>query len=217
MKELQQHIYERRREYSAEKLSEQFVLRDPLKQFGVWLQEAIDAELPEPTAMVLSTVAIDGTSSSRVVLLRGFDEKGFTFFTNYHSRKGMQIEQNPNASLLFFWPELHRQVRIEGAVQKLSAKESDDYFQSRPRESQISAWASHQSKRLQSREELDVAFAKYSEEFKDTPVPRPPHWGGFCLVPEGIEFWHGRPSRLHDRLLFEMQESGEWKMCRLAP
>src|SRR5579872_316369 len=217
MKELQQHIYERRREYSAEELNERSVMRDPLKQFGAWLKEAIGAGLPEPTAMVLSTTDIDGRSSSRVVLLRGFDENGFTFFTNYQSRKGMQIMQNPNASLLFFWPELNRQVRIEGAVQKLPAEESDEYFQSRPRESQISAWASHQSKRLQSREELDAAFAKYSREFSDMPVPRPPYWGGFCLVPQGIEFWHGRPNRLHDRLLFEMQENGEWKMCRLAP
>ncbi|MHC2991386.1 pyridoxine 5'-phosphate oxidase [Pontibacter sp. HJ8] len=206
-----------RKNYSRQELTEESVLQDPLDQFKVWLNEAIAAEVLEPTALVLSTVSADNRPSARVVLLKEVSPEGFVFYTNYDSRKGLELAQQPFASLTFFWAELERQVRVEGRVTKVPARVSDDYFHSRPRGSQIGAWASPQSREIQSREELEVADRHYNEAFSNqSVVPRPAHWGGYVLQPELIEFWQGRPNRLHDRIVFE-QHGGTWKRKRLAP
>lgn len=198
-------------------LNESTVNRNPVEQFKAWFQEAIDAKFPYPDAMNLSTVSDDGKPSGRVVLLRGVDEGGFVFYTNYHSRKAGQLAGNPNAALTFFWPGLERQVRIEGTVTKISAEQSDEYFASRPRGSQIGAAASPQSKVLENQEVLKKRVGELITELDGSPVPRPQHWGGYCLKPIRIEFWNNVPDRLHDRLLFSLQEDGSWKMERLAP
>ncbi len=198
-------------------LSESTVNSNPIEEFKSWFQEAIDAQLPYHDAMNLSTVSDDGKPSGRVVLLRGVDEDGFVFYTNYHSRKAGQLAGNPNAALTFFWPGLERQVRIEGAVVKTTSKQSDEYFATRPRGSQIGAAASPQSKVLANREVLEKRVGELYAEFEGTDVPRPEHWGGYCLKPVRIEFWNNVPDRLHDRLLFSLLEDGSWKMERLAP
>ena len=206
-----------RRDYMRESLSEHQVEPDPFRQFDRWWEEAMKAEIDEVNAMTLATVSSDGKPTARIVLLKGYDDYGFVFFTNYESRKGMELLENPNASLLFFWKELERQVRIEGICEKVSEAESDAYFYSRPEGSRIGAWASPQSQVIGSRDVLDANLAELEKRFKDTPVNRPPHWGGYRVKPELMEFWQGRPSRLHDRILYTQENTGEWKIERLAP
>lgn len=206
-----------RKNYAMESLTEASVAKDPINQFKVWIEETIAAEANEPTAMVLSTVNKSGRPSARVVLLKDVTTDGFMFFTNYESRKGQDLQENPFASLTFFWPELERQVRVEGQIEKVPAEVSDTYFHSRPIGSQIGAWASPQSREIESREELERADASYTSKFAELPViPRPEHWGGFILVPDLVEFWQGRPNRLHDRIVYERQENN-WHLKRLAP
>lgn len=205
-----------RKSYVLNELLEQNVSDSPVSQFKLWFKDALESEIIEPNAMVLSTVK-DGKPSARVVLLKGFDESGFSFFTNYNSHKAKDINQNPFAALTFFWDVIERQVRIEGQIEKLSAEESDTYFWSRPRESQIGAWVSEQSTVIEGREVLDQSLDFYIKKFTDLEIiPRPAHWGGFLLRPSAIEFWQGRESRLHDRILFS-NSSGIWKISRLSP
>ncbi len=206
-----------RKEYSAEILLEENAHCNPFVQFEKWMNEAIEAELFDPNAMTLSTATKEGKPSCRIVLLKGFDENGFTFFTNYNSRKGMQLIENPFASLNFFWHDLEKQIRIEGVVEKISEKLSDEYFSIRPRESQIGALASDQSSKIASREELENNVKQLKIEYDDKTIPRPKHWGGFIVKPNYFEFWQGRPSRLHDRLIYEKDNSGIWKIERLSP
>jgi pyridoxamine 5'-phosphate oxidase len=205
-----------RREYSREELSEDHVDPDPFVQFRHWMDEAIAAELPEPTAMCLSTADNKGRPSSRMVLLKGFDHEGFVFFTNYNSHKGRELDQNPHAALNFFWPELERQIRIAGSVEKVSDEESDEYFKSRPFTSRVGAWASDQSEILESKMALAARAAKLAVKYATGNVPRPPHWGGYRLRPDNIEFWQGRPSRLHDRILYTLSGHA-WMISRLSP
>ena len=189
---------------------------NPFRQFDVWFKQAIDAQLPEPNTMTLATVDPRGRPSARIVLIKGVDERGFVFFTNYESRKGLDLAQNPHASLLFYWIELERQVRVEGAVVKTSDAESDTYFASRPVGSRIGAWASEQSKVIESRAALEAREREFIAQYGDNP-PRPPHWGGYRLIPDAIEFWQGRPSRLHDRLLYTRSGNADWTIARLSP
>lgn len=205
-----------RKEYMREELTESTVAGNPLDQFRAWFEEALHADLPEPTAMTLATADADGVPSARTVLLKGYGEYGFVWYTNYSSRKGQSLEQNPRAALLFFWPELERQIRVAGGVSKLSHQESELYFHSRPRESQLGAWASHQSSVVASRSELEESYAAVQRRFADGVIPLPPTWGGYRLVPESIEFWQGRPSRMHDRIYYRSQ-GGIWIIERLAP
>lgn len=214
---LQHDIASIRINYSRQALTEDSVSQDPLDQFKVWLNEAIVSQVLEPTALVLSTVSADCRPSARVVLLKEVSSEGFVFFTNYESRKGQDLAEHPFACLTFFWAELERQVRIEGSIVKVTDEVSDAYFHTRPRGSQIGAWASPQSKEILSREELELADKKYNEEFASlSAIPRPKHWGGYVLKAERIEFWQGRPNRLHDRILFEL-DGDNWTRKRLAP
>jgi pyridoxamine 5'-phosphate oxidase len=206
-----------RKTYSLQELSEASVQKDPFLQFEIWMKEALAAEVPEATAMVLSTVSGEGFPSARVVLLKGVQNQGFTFFSNYQSRKALEMAENPHAALTFFWPALERQVRIEGTVARVSEEISDGYFQSRPYRSQIGAWASPQSQEVDSRETLENAMLLYTEKFmEETNVERPVHWGGYALYPQMLEFWQGRPDRLHDRILYKKTEDS-WDIARLAP
>jgi pyridoxamine 5'-phosphate oxidase len=205
-----------RKEYRKGSLIEQDVPGNPLTLFELWLMEATAAGAAEPTAMVLSTSTMEGRPSSRVVLLKDVTESGFTFFTNYNSRKGKELETNSLASILFFWPLLERQVRIEGTVELVPAKDADTYFHSRPLGSQLGAWASPQSQEIDSREILDNNLVSLEKKFSGKTIPRPLHWGGYCLVPVEIEFWQGRENRLHDRLRFNRKDK-QWSLVRLAP
>jgi pyridoxamine 5'-phosphate oxidase len=210
-------LAELRKNYSLGSLDVADVDRNPFRQFDAWFAQALDAQLPEPNTMTLATVDSRGRPSARIVLIKGVDERGFMFFTNYESRKGRELADNPHASLLFYWIELERQVRIEGTVVKASAAESDQYYESRPLGSRIGAWASEQSQVIESRAVLEAREKEISAKYGEHP-PRPPHWGGYRLIPEAIEFWQGRPSRLHDRLLYTRAvEGGDWQIARLSP
>jgi pyridoxamine 5'-phosphate oxidase len=209
-------LAELRKDYARGSLDENSVDTDPIRQFQLWLEQALDAQLPEPNAMTVATVDAEGRPSARILLIKGVDERGFVFFTNYESRKGRELAGNPHASLLFHWIELERQVRIEGVIEKTSAEQSDAYFTSRPLASRIGAWASEQSREIANRTELEAREKAFAERFAENP-PRPPHWGGYRLVPDRIEFWQGRPSRLHDRLLYTRQAGNRWQISRLSP
>jgi pyridoxamine 5'-phosphate oxidase len=190
---------------------------DPIKQFSNWFTAAIEAEIRDVNAMSLATATPQARPFVRIVLLKGFDHDGFVFFTNYESQKGQQLEANPHAALAFYWIELDRQIRINGPVEKTSREESERYFHSRPLASQLGAWASHQSQVLDARRVLDARLAEMTERFADQPIPLPPHWGGFRVKPETIEFWQGRENRLHDRFRYTRQSGGGWLIDRLAP
>ena len=205
-----------RRDYQLKSLSEQDVLTDAIQQFTIWWEEALKAEIDEVNAMTVSTTKADGRPTSRIVLLKGYDEKGFVFFTNYDSHKGQELINKPFASLLFFWKELERQVRIEGICEKITPAESDAYFYSRPLGSRLGAWASPQSQVIPNRELLEKQAEELMIKYSDGVVPRPPHWGGFRVVPDSIELWQGRSNRLHDRVLYN-KESTNWDIVRLAP
>ncbi|WP_032093114.1 pyridoxamine 5'-phosphate oxidase [Necropsobacter rosorum] len=205
-----------REEYSKQELSEKHCADNPLTQLEQWLNEAMQAQVNEPTAMNLATVDADGKPSSRIVLLKELNAQGLVFFTNYHSHKGNAIRGNPCVALNFFWPELERQIRIEGCAEKLPAPQSDDYFASRPYTSRIGAWASEQSAVISSKNSLLRKAALIAAKHP-LQVPRPPHWGGYLIKPRLIEFWQGRPSRLHDRIRYLLQDNGIWRKDRLAP
>jgi len=205
-----------RKDYSLKSLEIQDVASDPLQQFRLWMEEAIQAEALEVNAMCLSTISKDGFPNSRIVLLKELDQ-GFVFFTNYESSKGKELAATPKASLTFFWPEIERQVRVVGTIGKISEKESDTYFFSRPISSQIGAWASPQSQEIPDRTVIEDSQKRLEEEFKLNPIQRPAHWGGYRLIPHRIEFWQGRPSRLHDRISYELEGGTNWKKVRLAP
>jgi pyridoxamine 5'-phosphate oxidase len=206
-----------RREYVLAGLSEQAAGLDPLRLFDDWLDAAVRASVPEPNAMSLATVGPDGRPSVRIVLLKGAGPSGLVFYTNYRSRKGIELDANPAASACFWWGSLERQVRIDGDVRRVSAEESNDYFASRPRDSQLGAIVSPQSQPIASREFLEERLTHLEHESASQPVPRPEHWGGYRLVPRSFEFWQGRPKRLHDRLLYTRKPDGSWGRLRLAP
>jgi len=207
-----------RREYGLADLIETQADIDPLKQFQIWFEEAIAADLPDPNAMTLATVGLTGKPASRIVLLKGYDRRGFVFYTNYLSRKSQELEAHPWAALNFWWIPQERQVRLEGRVEKLPPAESDAYFSSRPRDSQLGAWASAQSTVIPNRQVLEQSFADLEKKYPEGAViPRPEHWGGWRVMPEAIEFWQGRSSRLHDRFLYQLQPNGTWQHDRLCP
>jgi pyridoxamine 5'-phosphate oxidase len=206
-----------RKDYKLRSLLEKDVDTNAIRQFDKWWQEAIHSEIDEVNAMTLATASADGIPAARIVLLKGYDERGFVFFTNYDSFKGLQLTENPRACLVFFWKELERQVRITGRVEKVSAEESDIYFNSRPEGSRIGAWASPQSQVIESREWLEEREKTLVKDFTGKPLSRPAHWGGYRVKPINIEFWQGRPSRLHDRIQYALQGDNSWKIERLAP
>jgi pyridoxamine 5'-phosphate oxidase len=213
-------IADLRNEYMRETLDEADVAPDPLRQFAHWFGEAVKAQVPEPNAMTLATIGTDGRPSARIVLLKGFDARGFVLYTNYASRKGRELAAAPQAALLFFWAELERQVRIEGRVARVDPAEADEYYASRPRLSRLGAWASPQSEPIAGREALEARFAAVAAQYGHVGdrVPRPPHWGGYVLDPDLIEFWQGRQSRLHDRIRYRRQApDAAWAIDRLAP
>ena len=211
------HLAALRREYKRHTLSEAEVDRSPIAQFQRWFGEAIAARVPEPNAMILATATAGGRPSARTVLLKGVDERGFVFYTNYESRKGQELAENPWAALVFLWVELERQVRIEGTVGQTTAEESDAYYASRPLGSRVGAWASRQSQVLPSRESLEQRMRELAAEYQQRDVPRPPYWGGYRLRPVAVEFWQGRPSRLHDRVRYRLLDDGTWAIERLSP
>lgn len=206
-----------RTDYRQRALSESDVQANPLQQFGLWWNEAVASKIDEVNAMTLATASVDGVPAARIVLMKGFDQRGFQFFTNYESFKGQQLAENPRACLVFFWKELERQVRITGLVEKVSEAESDAYFNSRPEGSRLGAWVSPQSQVIENRQWLDIEESKKKDEFSGKEIIRPAHWGGYLVKPVIIEFWQGRPSRLHDRIQYTLGEKGEWLIERLAP
>jgi len=216
MDSLSSHLKNLREDFMKGTLHEHEMPDNPFDFFAFWMQQAVEAKTPEVQAMTLCTVSALGKPSSRVVYLREFNTESFTFYTNYLSRKGRDLEANPFASLSFFWPELERQIIIEGTVSKSSAEQSDAYFNARPKSSQIGAWASHQSEKISSRETLENKVTDLELNYQNVPVQRPPHWGGYNLKPTRFEFWQGRKSRLHDRLVYEL-ENMAWKIYRLSP
>jgi len=212
-----EEIAQLRRDYTLHSLTEADVASSPVEQFAKWWDDATQSQIVEINAMILATVADDGFADARTVLLKGFDETGFIFFTNYDSVKGKQLALNPKCCLLFHWKELERQIRITGIAEKISVEESNEYFDSRPDGSKIGAWASPQSKVVENKSWLEGSFNIYSEKFKQGKIPKPPHWGGYRVKPAKIEFWQGRPSRMHDRILYTETGPGKWKIERLAP
>ena len=209
-------IADLRKSYERAELDETASRSDPLEQFGLWFQQALDAQLPEPNAMTLATVGPDQRPSTRVVLIKGFDARGLVWYTNYDSRKGRELAGHPWAALQFHWVELERVVRVEGRVERTSEAESDAYFQSRPLDSRLGAWASPQSEAIENRAWLEARWAELAKEYGEEPT-RPEHWGGYRVIPDRIEFWQGRLSRLHDRIVFTREGGGGWKIARLAP
>jgi pyridoxamine 5'-phosphate oxidase len=209
------NIADIRKDYALRRLDETDVDADPFKQFHAWLKEALEAEVPEPTAMTLATVDAEGRPSARIMLLKALDDRGFVFYTNYSSRKGRELAARPVAALTFFWKELERQVRVEGIIEKVSAAESDEYFKIRPLGSRIGAWASTQSATIESRQWLEARVKAAEAQYGENP-PRPPHWGGYRVIPGWLEFWQGRQNRLHDRIAYTRGAAG-WNVSRLSP
>jgi pyridoxamine 5'-phosphate oxidase len=205
-----------RTDYTKHGLLEKDLAADPFTQFGRWFDQALSARIDEPNAMTLATASLDGQPSARVVLLKGFDQNGFVFYSNYESRKGRELDQNNKAALLFFWSSLERQIRIEGVIEKVSVEESKQYFDSRPEGSRIGAWSSRQSASISSRDILEENFNKFSQSFAQQDIPLPPYWGGYRLKPHVFEFWQGRESRLHDRLRYRFADD-RWHIDRLSP
>jgi pyridoxamine 5'-phosphate oxidase len=211
------HLARLRKEYTSAGLTESAADPDPIAQFRRWFDTALAADLHEPNAMTLATATPEGRPSARIVLLKGFDERGFVFYTSYEGRKSEEIEANPRCALVFYWGELERQVRVEGGVSRIPEEESDEYFGSRPRGSQLGAWASEQSRPVEGRDPLEERLRNLEAEYEGREVPRPPFWGGYRVEPEVIEFWQGRESRLHDRLVYRRSDDGEWERERLQP
>jgi pyridoxamine 5'-phosphate oxidase len=210
-------IADLRKEYSSKNLLETDIEKNPIGQFEKWWHEAVNSQIDEVNAMTLATASGDGMPSARIMLLKGFDKNGFVFFTNYKSYKAMHLEENPKACLVFFWKELERQIRITGLVKRVPEKESDEYFLSRPVGSQVGAWTSNQSQVIESRQWLEDRYLKLTEEFKHKELKRPAHWGGYLVTPVIVEFWQGRPSRLHDRIQYTLENDGTWTIERLSP
>jgi pyridoxamine 5'-phosphate oxidase len=211
------HLARLRKEYTSAGLTESAADPDPIAQFRRWFDTALGADLHEPNAMTLATATPEGRPSARIVLLKGFDERGFVFYTSYEGRKSEEIEANPHCALVFYWGELERQVRVEGHVSRIPEEESDEYFGSRPRGSQLGAWASEQSRPVEGRDALEERLRNLEAEYEGREVPRPPFWGGYRVEPEVIEFWQGRENRLHDRLVYRRSDDGEWERERLQP
>ena len=214
---MEQSLADLRQNYTRDGLLEADADPDPFIQFKVWFDQVLSTSIVEPNAMTLATVGANGQPKARIVLLKHFDNRGFTFFTNYNSHKGQELEHTPQAALVFWWGELERQIRIEGSIEKVDTEESDGYFSLRPWESRLGAWASQQSEVIESRDILEKRLEKLKSEYADLTVPRPPYWGGFRLIPDRLEFWQGRPSRLHDRLCYRRSKEGQWLRERLSP
>lgn len=206
-----------RRDYAGSSLQEADVDADPIVQFTRWFEQALAAEVPEPNAMTVATATRDGVPSARIVLLKGFDARGFVFYTNYEGQKGRELVENPVAALVFHWVDLHRQVRVAGSVEKVTTEESDAYFQSRPRGSRLGAWASQQSSVVSGRDVLDARLAELEAEYGEGHIPLPPFWGGYRVIPAAVEFWQGRRNRMHDRLRYTRQPDTSWRIERLSP